>query len=527
MAAIAVTLDEEREILSHLRAWGFYRKLARKHTEYYCTSCHDWHDTEEKVEHNKKFPCRHCGREISMYAIGYPHGGLDDTRNFVLIRPDEEKKCVILSCIRATLHYLNREDDELEPELDCWEPEQYRLYDGKAQRYILKNDGKLHATKKVLQEPCHFDTRRRYYNNNTYTIIGLDNIDKTFLARSHIREYIEEQDGRYFVTALTFYSKYPNIEILWETGFGKLATEIYDIKEIPQYVNLKSNNIKKILGVETKLELECLRESDINKRDLYYYKSFKKAFSELSANQCAEGYEKYGDSVRELLSIKSYAPQLTFKQIDNYLKKQTEIARLACGRAFPSERDMLIMWRDMLILAMKLHYDMADSIVVRPKNLVEVHNRLATLDANAKQNIKNETTQERFSELVHKYQPLQFSRYGLQVVIPQKYGDIISEGAILSHCVGSYADDYFRGDTIILFIRRKEAPETPYYTMEVNIETAEIVQFYGYKNNVVSGGGEIKPLKIRKFEKRYQKYLNSVKIDGIFQNRKKSRRISA
>lgn len=523
---VALTFAEEEEMLTHLRAWGFYRKEKKLLTKYYCTSCHEWRDTIEKVKHNERYACRYCGRMIDMYAIGYPHGGLDDTRNFVVIRPDTDNKSLILSCIKATLHYQNRDDDELEPELDCWEPEQYRIYIGKAERYIRKSDNKLHKTKKVLQEPCHFDTWRRYYNNNTYTIIGLDKIDKTFLARSHIREYIEEHDGRYFVTALTFFAKYPNIEILWETGFGKLAAEIYDSKEIPQYLNLKSNNIKKILGIETKLELECLMSSEIDKRDLYYYKCFKKAFSELSANQCAEGYEKYGDTIRELLTIKSDASQLTFRQIDNYIKKQAEIARLACARAFPSERDMLIMWRDMLILAKSLNYDMSDSVVVRPKNLVEVHNRLATLDANAKRNIKNETTQQQFAELACKYQPLQFSRYGLQIVIPQKYGDIISEGAILSHCVGSYADEYCRGDTIILFVRKQEALETPYYTMEVNIDTAEIIQFYGYKNNVVSGGGEIKPLKIRKFEKRYQKYLNSVKIDGIFQNRK-SRRISA
>lgn len=523
---IALTFAEEEEILTHLRAWGFYRKVNKKTTEYYCTSCHEWRDTVEKVKHNEQYACRYCGRMIDMYAIGYPHGGLDDTRNFVLIRPDTEYNNVTLSCIRAKLHYQNRDDDDLEPELDCWEPEQYRISIGKVQRYIRKDDGKLHRTKKVLQEPCHFDTWRRYYNNNTYTVIGMDNIDKTFLTRSHIREYIEEHDGRYFVSALVFYAQHPNIEILWETGFEKLAAEIYDSREIPQQLNLKSNNIKKILGVDTKLELEYLTSAEISKRDLWEYREFKAAFSELSPDQCAECWGKYSSVITALLAIKAKAPTLTYKKIDNYLEKQAEIATLACRHAFPRALDMLTMWRDMLFMAASLNYDMSDSAVVRPKNLREVHDRLVKLDIDAKQKIKNETTKKQFEKLSAKYAPLRYSKYGLQVIIPGLYGDIIAEGAALSHCVGSYANDYADGKTIIVFVRNADAPETPYYTMEINIDTAEIVQFYGYKNNVVAGGGEIKPLRIRKFQKRYQKYLDSVKIDGIFQSRK-NRRISA
>jgi len=38
----------------------------------------------------------------------------------------------------------------------------------------------------------------------------------------------------------------------------------------------------------------------------------------------------------------------------------------------------------------------------------------------------------------------------------------------MHHCVATYIDRVAKGETTILFLRKKQNPETPFYTMEVN-----------------------------------------------------------
>ena len=60
--------------------------------------------------------------------------------------------------------------------------------------------------------------------------------------------------------------------------------------------------------------------------------------------------------------------------------------------------------------------------------------------------------------------------------------EIIMEGRILHHCVGG--DNYLRkhnnGETAILFLRKVESPDEPYYTIE--IKNTKILQWYGLRD---------------------------------------------
>ena len=96
---------------------------------------------------------------------------------------------------------------------------------------------------------------------------------------------------------------------------------------------------------------------------------------------------------------------------------------------------------------------------------------------------------------------------GLLLRLPRTCAEIIEEGAKLDHCVGGYADRHADGKTTIMFLRTLGRPETPYYTMEVS-NSLRISQCYGYRNN----RDVKKPPEIIEFERRYNEYLASVKI---------------
>ena len=44
--------------------------------------------------------------------------------------------------------------------------------------------------------------------------------------------------------------------------------------------------------------------------------------------------------------------------------------------------------------------------------------------------------------------------------------ELTAEGKALHHCVGTYSERYASGETEIWFVRRCEAPEEPYFTLE-------------------------------------------------------------
>lgn len=74
-----------------------------------------------------------------------------------------------------------------------------------------------------------------------------------------------------------------------------------------------------------------------------------------------------------------------------------------------------------------------------------------------------------------------FDKYAF--IFPKDESDIVREGKILHHCVGSYAKKHFvYGTSIIVFVRDKAYKETPLYTLELN--NNRIVQLRGAGNKV-------------------------------------------
>lgn len=88
-----------------------------------------------------------------------------------------------------------------------------------------------------------------------------------------------------------------------------------------------------------------------------------------------------------------------------------------------------------------------------------------------------------FKEAVKRVQPLQWTdeKSGLMIVAPNCVNDIKEEGMTLSHCVASYVDPIISGKENIMFLRRTDMPEIPFYTVEI-LGDGEIRQVHCYAN---------------------------------------------
>lgn len=124
--------------------------------------------------------------------------------------------------------------------------------------------------------------------------------------------------------------------------------------------------------------------------------------------------------------------------------------------------ETVITYRDYLNDCLKLGWDLDDRSILFPRDLDAAHARTI---AQVKYK-KNEIAEKQFTETREKKLWMEREHDGLLIRLPKNGAEIITEGKKLHHCVGGYVDRAAAGTTTILFIRRVEDPETPYFTLE-------------------------------------------------------------
>ncbi|MEG1687677.1 MAG: PcfJ domain-containing protein, partial [Angelakisella sp.] len=66
--------------------------------------------------------------------------------------------------------------------------------------------------------------------------------------------------------------------------------------------------------------------------------------------------------------------------------------------------------------------------------------------------------------------------------------EVVREGNLQHHCVGGYTGDYADERSYLFCIRTEEAPDTPYYTLELDPKTGTVRQYRGYRNDAPTSG---------------------------------------
>ena len=101
-------------------------------------------------------------------------------------------------------------------------------------------------------------------------------------------------------------------------------------------------------------------------------------------------------------------------------------------------------------------------------------------DANKKQELM-----QKVAEVAEKYLPLQHNKRSAFIcVIAKSPADLIREGEMLHHCVGSMNYDIriAKEESLIFFVRAKEHPEKPFVTLEYSLKTHKVLQCYANRN---------------------------------------------
>lgn len=185
----------------------------------------------------------------------------------------------------------------------------------------------------------------------------------------------------------------------------------------------------------------------------------------INAEELIEFYEEFGCDTK-LLSEKK--KNMSMKKFRRYFEKEAE----------QYGTNMVKDWVDYISWCKELGYNLKDDYYYMPKNFRTAHNNVmneytALQDRRRaeQQKIEAENAKKQMEATMvalQKILPEGMYKSGKKfaILIPHNADEIKEEGKSLHHCVGTYISRVAAGKTTILFVRKQEDLQTPYFTME-------------------------------------------------------------
>lgn len=164
----------------------------------------------------------------------------------------------------------------------------------------------------------------------------------------------------------------------------------------------------------------------------------------------------------------------TAERIEEYLTEQRAGHEQSIGASY----------RDYIEACVYLGLDLKDTKVVFPRDFDRMHDM--RIDQMHSQKAKEDRKQRRqlcqdFKKAAEAVKRFEQKTAAFCIIIPTAPADLVREGTALKHCVGRMGYDVkmIKGLSFIAFLRKADAPETPFVTIEFGIEKNKILQIYG------------------------------------------------
>lgn len=118
---------------------------------------------------------------------------------------------------------------------------------------------------------------------------------------------------------------------------------------------------------------------------------------------------------------------------------------------------------------------------------------------------RDKAKNEAFKHSIERLKAYEFSDGQLSIVAPTQASDLTTEGAVLHHCVGSFIDAVANNRENVVFIRRNDLLNEPYYTMAIS-PSGNIEQVHCVYNGDLTAEGQERAYKATEREVYNQKF---------------------
>ena len=162
---------------------------------------------------------------------------------------------------------------------------------------------------------------------------------------------------------------------------------------------------------------------------------------------------------------------MKYPKLFRYLEKQRN--------KFPNARFDIGLYSDYIEECVQLGADMKSKATLWPADLIREHGKQKAEVKLLESKEKDDQYQHLRFKLEKKYS---FAAMGFVIVVPEHVTDLIREGTEMHNCVGHYIDRVARGDTCVVYIRKENALDESFGTMEIDKAGKRIIQARGKFN---------------------------------------------
>lgn len=440
--------------------WFYY--FEKRTAKGICGACKKITAMQYGVKNGKTGKCPACGRTVKFISVKKSSKIFDIEFTTALVERLSEDEFVNRYFSVAKRYCGDSARGELSTET-CIKFTEYKREFWSAAKGIVKSTGLYQA---VYPYYVHERTHSPYWEripprrgiNNPGMIFPGNAVEITKAVSERLKcprlfnmdlRPLFEQNSEHTPTQI-FQSviRMPSIESMAKMGLRKLANGLINNTAVPV---INTGSPAKQLGVD-KLVLRKFIDNDIT---LYEYRYWRKWCLQLND---WENFKYLFDnfSLESLDVILTNFAAVKFGTLAAYLKKQS--AGKNCHYT-------AMYWKDYLNMARDSGLDLQhDKNLLYPADVKKEHDRFMAIAEVRKNEIEQEKLEKR-AELLNK---LAFEDDDFIIIPLRSVQDFINESSVLNHCVKTYIKRCAEGSTNIFGLRKKDAPETPYFTVNID-----------------------------------------------------------
>lgn len=440
-----------------------------------------------RFRQNERVRCPDCGQEVVCVLEGGSAFRADYVENIIAVQKGADGETVFFR------QWLLRRDpsarwERIEDFLK--ETARYAVRGRKTAKWQkeAKENYYMHCERYDLGEWTRWHDNRIYDGGYYFCPAGAaETLRGTAMQYADLEGYLADRTKRWKNTVyfLEYHAKYPVLEFLWKKGYRTIVHERIGGmgKENRDAIRWQRDKLWECFKFPLRF-LRLKQPEDWTLDDI----------ARLNALWLVQGEKLKEEEIRLFLGmqadIKDILPALSYAAVGKvlgYIEKQTGIRQAAFverqGREKPpDEVSVAHEYRDYLQECRQLGLALDNREILFPKDLEAAHERtMAQIDFE-----KNKADQEKFQKAVDRLEKYAWQQGGLLIRPARAQKELAEEGAALRHCVGGYIQRMAEGETAIFFIRKTDAPDTPYFTLElqqkrvVQCRTAHNVSYAQY-----------------------------------------------
>ncbi len=455
----------------------FYRYDRKKQQKGFCGSCNK-QGVLERVKHDTERICPRCGKTVRLVNVNASSGGCnsnDHIRYYTTAIYTERHGDEFLSRFFYLENSFRYKDDQTYNKFKRSTVERDQKHREYRRTFWRVSDGKAVEKEHYFNLSYHSEWERippkraeqdrelgPLYPGNIIEIT--QSLDLLRVKNMDLRALCLINKSRTPAQIFNAVSNCPAIESMAKMGLNNIARRYLDLTYWDKKTELECSPAR-LLGINKDVLAEFIK-IDVTPEQLAFWRKNKLKLSEMEDFKllCArykQKYSKIGDIMSEY--------GISLQAATNYIERQRTFVH--------GYLDILMYWADYLYTASLIGINLSDHNAKFPRDIRKEHDRctaLYTVNKNEHLETGLQSRGELLAEL--SYTDDSFVIEPLRTVL-----DFVNESSVLNHCVKTYVENCARGSTNIFGLRKKNALDTPYYTVNID-NSGKLIQNRGRNN---------------------------------------------